>query len=46
MTTIDADDHDARIFALPTSVDGFESSVPIEQPRESGVKRFFKSLLP
>jgi hypothetical protein len=46
MTTIDEADHDARIFALPETIDGFEASVPIELPKPSPIKRFFNSLLP
>jgi type II secretory pathway component GspD/PulD (secretin) len=43
ISVVGRDDPDARIFALPNTVDGFEASEPV---RTSPVKRFFKSLLP
>jgi type II secretory pathway component GspD/PulD (secretin) len=43
ISVVGGDDPDAKIFALPKTVDGFEASQPV---RTSPVKRFFKSLLP
>ncbi len=43
MSVVGGDDPDAKIFALPKTVNGFEASQPVQT---SPVKRFFKSLLP
>lgn len=43
MSVVGNNDPDARIFALPKPVDGFEASQPVQT---SPVKQFFKSLLP